>query len=191
MEKAKIENRLLIIAGSAGSLEVILEVLPKINIGFCLPIIIVLHRKSDNDFLLQQLLSTKTYLKVKEAEEKDIIEPATIYIAPADYHLLIERDHSFSLDYSEKVNHSRPSIDVTFQSAADVYGKHLTCILLSGANSDGSNGLKYLKEKGGLAIVQQPESALVPYMPQQAILNNAADLVLDNQGIASYINSLC
>lgn len=191
MEKAKVEEKLLIIGGSAGSLEVLLEVLPKIKMGFCLPMIIVLHRKSDNDFLLQQLLSTKTYLKVKEAEEKEIIEPATIYIAPADYHLLIERDHSFSLDYSEKVNHSRPSIDVTFQSATDVYGKYLTCILLSGANSDGSSGLKYLKEKGGTAIVQQPESALVPYMPQQAILSNAVDLILDNQGIASYLNNLC
>lgn len=191
MEKAKIENRLLIIGGSAGSLEVLLEILPKIKRGFCLPMIIILHRKSDNDFLLQQLLSTKTYLKVKEAEEKEVIEPETIYIAPADYHLLIERDHSFSLDYSEKVNHSRPSIDVTFQSAADVYEKDLMCILLSGANSDGSKGLKYLREKGGTAIAQQPANALVPYMPQQAILSKAVDLVLDNQEIASYLNSLC
>ncbi|MEJ5993717.1 chemotaxis protein CheB [Pedobacter sp. Du54] len=180
----------LVIGGSAGSLEVLLRILPDLRTDLSFPIIIVVHRKQGTDFLLSDLLSSKTSLKVKEVEEKEQIRPKTIYIAPSDYHLLLEKDFSFSLDYSEKVNYSRPSIDVTFQSAAEVYTNKLACILLSGSNADGVNGLKAVKNYDGLAIAQDPNTASVSYMPEQAILKVSIDHVLKPENMAHYINSL-
>ena len=135
-------------------------------------------------------LSTKTLIPTREVEDKDPILPGNIYLAPADYHLLIEKDYIFSLDYSEKVNFSRPSLDVTFESAADVFGPDLTAILLSGANDDGTEGLIAVKKTDGFAIAQKPESAQMPFMPQHAISNMEIDLVLDIKGISDFINSL-
>lgn len=180
----------LVIGGSAGSLDVLIKVLPKIDINIPFPIIIVVHRKQGTDSLLSELLSTKTALIVKEIEEKESILPATIYIAPSDYHLLIEKDLTFSLDYSEKVNYSRPSIDVTFQSAAEVYGDKLVCLLLSGSNSDGVNGLITVESYGGETAVQDPLTAQVNYMPAQAILKAKIDRVLKIEEMANYINLL-
>ncbi|RZK59497.1 MAG: chemotaxis protein CheB [Pedobacter sp.] len=180
----------LVIGGSAGSLDVLIKVLPSIDVDIKFPIIIVLHRKKGTDSLLSDLLSTKTILKVKEAEEKENILPKTIYIVPSDYHLLFEKDLTFSLDYSEKVNYSRPSIDVTFQSAAEVYKDKLVCLLLSGSNADGVNGLTMVKEFGGEVAVQNPKTAQVDYMPNQAILRVNVDEILDIEQMADYINKL-
>ncbi|RZK38281.1 MAG: chemotaxis protein CheB [Pedobacter sp.] len=180
----------LIIGGSAGSLEVLLKILPELAVDLSFPIIIVVHRKHGTDFLLSDLLSSKTTLRVKEVEEKEDIIGGTIYIAPSDYHLLIEKDHTFSLDYSEKVNYSRPSIDVTFQSAAEVFGENLACLLLSGSNADGVNGLKAVKNYDGIALAQDPKTASVEYMPQQAILKVNIDHILAVENMANYINSL-
>lgn len=180
----------LVIGGSAGSLEVLLKVLPDLRTDLSFPIIIVVHRKQGTDFLLADLLSSKTALKVKEVEEKEEINAKTIYIAPSDYHLLIEKDFSFSLDYSEKINYSRPSIDVTFQSAAEVYTDRLACLLLSGSNTDGVNGLIIMKSYGGLALAQDPNTASMAYMPEQAILKVEIDQVLKTEDMANYINSL-
>jgi len=99
-----------IIGGSAGSLEVLLKVLPVINPAVSFPIVIIIHRKHGTDSLLPDLLSSRTKLKVKEVDEKESLKAGTIYIAPSDYHLLVEQDRTFSLDYSEKVNYSRPSL---------------------------------------------------------------------------------
>ncbi|MES2701199.1 MAG: chemotaxis protein CheB [Bacteroidota bacterium] len=192
MAKGKLNSsgRLVVIGGSAGSLEALFVILPAIKKDLACSIVIVLHRKSSNDSALAGLLRTKTQLKVKEAEEKDGIADGCVYLAPGDYHLLFEEDHTFSLDDSEKVNYSRPSIDVSFESAADVYGADLTCILLSGANADGTAGLKCVRRKGGLAIAQSPESAEVPYMPQQAIINNAVDYVYGLEEIIHFLNTM-
>lgn len=179
-----------IIGGSAGSLEVLLKVLPAIDPGITFPIIIVIHRKHGADSLLADLLSGRTKLRVKEVDEKEFIVAGTVYIAPSDYHLLIERDRSFSLDYSEKVNYSRPAIDVTFQTAAEVYKDKLACLLLSGSNSDGVGGLKSVVTWGGRAVVQDPKTAQVPYMPQQALQLVNIHKVLTIEEMASYINSL-
>ncbi|HSV09948.1 MAG TPA: chemotaxis protein CheB [Hanamia sp.] len=179
-----------IIGGSAGSLDVLLKVFPLLNSFLSFPIIIVLHRKRGTDNLLTTLLSSKTNLPLRELEEKEIIEPSTIYIAPSDYHLLIENNRSFSLDASEKINFSRPSIDVIFYSAAEVYKENLVCLLLSGSNNDGIEGLKKVKENGGKAIIQNPLSAAVPFMPAQAALNVNIDKVLEIEDIADYINQL-
>lgn len=182
--------RALVIGGSAGSLEVLLRVFPDLREDLPFSIIIVVHRKQGTDFLLADLISKKTKLEVKEAEEKEKIMVGTVYLAPSDYHLLIERDGSFSLDYSEKINYSRPSIDVTFQSAAEVYEEGLVCLLLSGSNADGVNGLITVSSYGGQTAVQDPESAQVDYMPAQAIARAEVNRILKIEEMAAYINSL-
>ncbi|KQS41144.1 chemotaxis protein CheB [Pedobacter sp. Leaf194] len=180
----------LVIGGSAGSLDVLLELFPSLSENMSFPIILVTHRKSGNDALLTDLLTSRTRLKVNEAEEKDRLLPGNVYIAPADYHLLIEENETISLDYSEKVNYSRPSIDVTFQSAAEVYKDGLVCILLSGSNADGVEGLKTVKKLGGLVVVQNPKTAIIPYMPQQAVNEVRSAVVLDAGDMAAFINKL-
>jgi len=180
----------LIIGGSAGSLDVLLRVLPLLNPELSFPIVIVIHRKHGTDSLLPELLSGRTKLIVKEIDEKEEIAAGTIYIAPSDYHTLIERDHSFSLDYSEKVNYSRPAIDVTFQSAAEIYREKLVCLLLSGSNADGVNGLISVKAWGGTALVQDPASAQVAFMPEQALIHAKIDYTLRIEDMAEFINLL-
>ena len=180
----------LIIGGSAGSLEVILQILPKLRKGLSFAIIIVLHRKSSLDSTLAGLLSSRTVLPVKEAEEKEPILPGNIYIAPADYHLLIENDCSFSLDFSEKILYSRPAIDATFQTAADVYRQHLAGILLSGANADGASGLLSIQKAGGITLVQDPTDAEINYMPNQALARLKPDYILGKSKLAEFINNL-
>jgi len=180
----------LVIGGSAGSLDVLLELFPSLSENMSFPIILVTHRKSGNDALLTDLLTSRTRLKVNEAEEKDRLLAGNVYIAPADYHLLIEENGTISLDYSEKVNYSRPSIDVTFQSAAEVYKDGLVCILLSGSNADGVEGLKTVKKLGGLVVVQNPKTAIIPYMPQQAVNEVRSAVVLDAGDMAAFINKL-
>jgi two-component system chemotaxis response regulator CheB len=192
MEKSRLMTKCkaFIIGGSAGSLEVLLKVLPNVRTDIPFPIIIVVHRKHGVDSLLPALLSTRTELKVKEVDEKEEIMAGTVYIAPTDYHLLIEQNETFSLDYSEKINYSRPAIDATFQTAAEVYKTKLACLLLSGSNSDGVNGLKYVKSWGGTTLIQDPDSAQVAYMPAQAQLNVAIDQVLAIEDMAGFINLL-
>ncbi|MDN3586615.1 chemotaxis protein CheB [Pedobacter aquatilis] len=180
----------LVIGGSAGSLDVLLEIFPLLDGNLSLPIILVTHRKSGSDSLLSDLLQSRTILKVHEIEEKQEILPGHVYIAPADYHLLIEQNHTFSLDYSEKINYSRPSIDVTFQSAAEVFKQKLVCILLSGSNADGVNGLKIVNNFGGLVVIQNPKTAIMPYMPQQALNDVKPSTVLHSYEMADFINSL-
>ncbi|MDR6783617.1 two-component system chemotaxis response regulator CheB [Pedobacter africanus] len=180
----------LIIGGSAGSLEVLLKVLPQVSPDISFPIIIVVHRKHGADSLLPSLLSSRTSLKVKEVDEKEKILAGTVYVAPSDYHLLIEQDQTFSLDYSEKINYSRPSIDATFQTAAEVYGPKLVCLLLSGSNADGVNGLKTVKAWGGTAAIQDPDTAQVAYMPAQAKLNVEIDAILSIEDMGEFINLL-
>lgn len=180
----------LIIGGSAGSLDALLKMLPDLSAALPFPTILVLHRKPGKDNILTDLLAAKTSLNVKEIEEKETLMPATLYIAPPNYHLLIENDRSFSLDASEKVNFSRPSIDVTFESAAEVFGENLACLLLSGANSDGTFGLKAVKENGGTVLVQDPSSAVVNFMPQYALDHVTVDAVLNPSQMADYINKM-
>ncbi|MCW3461857.1 chemotaxis protein CheB [Chitinophaga nivalis] len=180
---------LVILGGSAGGLQAILTILPQLDVKLQAAIIIVLHRQTHYESVLTELLSAKTMLRVKEAEEKEVLLPGVIYIAPADYHLLIEADHSLSLDYSEKVNFSRPSIDVTFEAAAAAYGCKLAAILLSGANSDGANGLAAVYAAGGITVVQDPESAEVDYMPRQALLMAPVEKVLLPEEVPVFINS--
>jgi len=180
----------LIIGGSAGSLEVLLKVLPALDTDLAFPVLIVIHRKNGADSLLPELLSSRTRLTVKEAEEKEQLLAGVIYIAPSDYHVLVELDHTLSLDYSEKINYSRPAIDASFQTAAEVYQDRLACILLSGSNADGVDGLKYVKQWGGVVVIQNPDNAQVAYMPAQAKLQVKIDHILNAEDMAEFINLL-
>lgn len=182
--------KMIAIGGSAGSLQVILKIFEYIKPGFPIPMLLILHRNAAYPSPLEELLRLKTDLTVREIEEKDKIQAGYIYTCPPDYHVLIEKDHSFSLDDSEKVNYSRPSIDVVFKSASDIYCESLVSILLSGANADGAEGLLYAKKNGSITIIQNPEDAEVPYMPQEAMKRLKADYVLNTNEITGFLDSL-
>ena len=183
-------DKLLVIGGSAGSLQVILSLLAAIGEGFPMPVLILLHRNGGFESSLEDIFSSRTSLPIREVEEKDPLRAGTIYLCPADYHVLLEKDHSFSLDYSERVHFSRPSIDVTFRSAADVFGPGLICLLLSGGNSDGAEGMQYVQERGGLTAVQDPATADVPYMPQQVINRMKVDFIVPTDDIPRFVRQL-
>lgn len=187
---AKNISGVVLIGGSAGSLNGVLTLLTELNDALNIAVIIVLHRKPNSENLLVNLLATRTQWTVKEVEEKDELLPKHVYIAPADYHLLIEKNGSFSLDASEKIHFSRPSIDVTFESAAEVLGRSVVGILLSGANTDGTEGMRKIKECGGFCIVQEPGSAEVSIMPRQALNEVVIDKVLPTGQMADFINEM-
>ncbi|HEU4496261.1 MAG TPA: chemotaxis protein CheB [Flavobacterium sp.] len=188
MEKNQV--KIVIVGGSAGSLEVLLKVLPCLKPLETFALVLVLHRKKGDDAALEELIALKTDILVKEVEDKTPLLPGCIYIAPSDYHMLFETDRSISLDVSEKINYSRPSIDVSFTSAASAYGAEVVGILLSGANSDGTEGLRAIKEAGGTIAIQNPETAAVPFMPSNAIENLEADRILDTVQLLDFINSI-
>jgi two-component system chemotaxis response regulator CheB len=191
MAEAKVNMaKLIIIGGSSGSLQVVIHILGSLPDDYPIPVLLIIHRANSSDSMLTDLLSLKSNLTVREVEEKDKIIPSCVYLAPADYHVLIEKDETFTLDYSEKLNYSRPSIDVSFISAAQVYGKNLIGILLSGANEDGAEGLKKIKEQGGQTIIQHPDDAMVSYMPIKASHKSKIDEVLNTNEIANYLISL-
>ena len=191
MAKAEInKGKLIVIGGSSGSLQVILHILGRLPKDYPIPVLLIIHRSSSSDSMLLDLLVSKSNIPVREVEEKDKILPSCVYLAPADYHVLIEKDETFTLDYSEKLNFSRPSIDVSFISASVVYREKLTGILLSGANEDGAEGLKEIKEQGGHTIIQHPDEAIVNYMPLQASYRSEIDKVLFMEGISDYLTSL-
>jgi len=191
MAQEQIKNtRLVVIGGSSGSLEVIMKLLPMLKADFAIPVVIVMHRNTTADSALAELLASRTKLKVKEAEDKDMMEPGSIYLAPPDYHLLIEADATLSLDASERVHYCRPSIDVSFMSAAVAYKENVQAILLSGANADGAAGVATIREAGGHTIVQEPAEAGVPYMPEQAIMTNAVDKIMPWSEMVEWLNKL-
>lgn len=181
---------LLLIGGSAGSLEVIMSILPKLNPIKNFAIGIILHRKSAEDSTLENLIALRTVIPFAKVEDKVRLQCGHVYLAPSDYHLLFEKNGELSLDVSEKVNYSRPSIDVSFESAAVAFGSKCIAILLSGANADGTNGLKAIQREGGIVILQNPENALMPFMPQSALSSMAPTHVFEVDQILDYINSI-
>jgi len=184
------KKELVVIGGSAGSLTVLMQVIKLLPDQFFLPLVIVVHRQRNVSSEFTKILSqTFKNKKIIEPDDKEPIEKSVIYVAPQNYHLLIEADRSFSLDYSEAIQFSRPSIDVTFESASAVYKNSLTAILLSGANNDGTAGLKNVVQNGGTAIAQDPETAEFPAMPRSAIASVPGIMALEPVAIAEYINS--
>lgn len=157
-----------VVGTSWGGLNALRELVGGLPASFRLPIVLVQHRHRQSDHLLSTFLQERTPLAVAEVEDKMPVEPGSIFIAPADYHLLVDRGQ-FTLSIDPPVRYSRPSIDVTFYSAADAYGASAIGIVLTGANSDGSRGLRRIFDRGGLALVQDPGTAESPTMPAAAI----------------------
>ena len=188
-EDQGINKQLLIIGGSAGSLEILTFLLPKLILPVTYAIVIVIHRKQASDDLLTGLLQNDCSLPVREVGEKEVIRAGRVYLAPSDYHLLFEKNKSFSLDHSEKINYSRPSIDVSFESASHVFKENVLGLLLSGANQDGTAGLKQIRKMGGKIIIQDPQTASFPYMPTHALQEFLPDAVLAKEEMNTFINN--
>ncbi len=159
----------VVIGTSAGGIEALKKILPGLPESFPLPIVIVVHIPPGRLSLLAEIFRPKVNMKIKEADEKETLQPGTIYFAPPSYHLLIENDKTFSLTNEGSVHFSQPSIDVLFESAADAYRQNLVGILLTGANEDGAMGLKKIKAYGGVCIVQNINEAEVPLMPRSGL----------------------
>lgn len=180
----------VVIGGSAGSLEALSAILPELPGDFPLPILVVVHLPADKKSMLPEVLQNKCRLRVVEAQDKEPIEAGTVYFAPPDYHLLVEADRHVALSYDEPLLFSRPSIDVLFESAADAYGAGLVGIILSGANSDGADGLAAVVAEGGGAVVQSPENAYASAMPLAALDRCPTAGVLAPGEIAGYLKGL-
>ena len=178
-----------VIGTSWGGLAALHQILGALPSSFHLPIVVVQHRHKDSGQLLPRVLQDDTRLNVCEVEDKTPIVGGSIYIAPANYHVLVERGH-LSLSTEEPVAFSRPSIDVTFISAADAYREGVVGVVLTGANSDGARGLKRIADRGGLAVVQRPDTAESPVMPAAAERLVPTARVLTLAAIAELLASL-
>lgn len=183
-------NKMLVIGGSAGSLSMLIKIISVLKRNMNLSVLIVLHRKPSEDNVLLDVLTSRTDFEVAEAEDKDQLTVGSMFVAPADYHVLIEREYCITLDDSEKVNFSRPSIDVSFESAAEVFGSSLVCVLLSGANADGVAGMAKAKKNGASIVIQEPKSAEFSFMPGQALEHVKADLVLNEDNLKDLVDLL-
>lgn len=180
--------RAVVIGVSAGGMKALSMLLPDLPKDFPIPILVVQHRLAGSDDYLAKSLNRISAVQVKEAEEKEPLKAGCAYIAPADYHLLVERDQTLSLSVDEKEMYSRPSIDVLFESAAYVWTSALIGVILTGANSDGAKGLALIKEKGGATVVQNPETAEHDTMPRAALAS--ADYVLELADIGELLRTL-
>ena len=177
----------IVIGVSSGGMNALKIISSSLPVHFNLPIIIVQHLSAHSDSHWIKLLNEKSRLNVKEADEKEKIEKGNIYIAPPNYHLLIEKDKTFSLTIDERVNFARPSIDVLFESAAEAYKNKLIGIVLTGSNSDGTKGIKRIKDCGGLAIIQDPNTADSEYMPKSAIAAIKPDYIVSLEEIVELL----
>lgn len=180
----------IVIGGSAGSFQGISQILSELPDNFPLPIIMCLHRLKHvrNGFV--EALSIKSIAEVIEPYDKQPVKGGKVYLAPANYHMSIELGNYFSLSTEEMINNSRPSIDVTLNSAAYVYRDKLIGILLSGANRDGGMGMKCIKERGGLTIVQDPAECMIDAMPRAAMSQTSIDHILRVDEIVKLIKEL-
>jgi two-component system, chemotaxis family, protein-glutamate methylesterase/glutaminase len=180
----------VVIGASAGALEALSVILPALPAGFRLPLIVVVHVPPDKRSMLAELFQAKCRIPVREAEDKEPINPGTVYFAPSDYHLLVETEKSLSLSSDEPVLFSRPSIDVLFESAADAYGSALMAIILTGANQDGAKGMRAVAEAGGVTLVQNPDGAFASAMPEAAVKMCPGARVMSLDAIAAYLQEV-
>ncbi|HEV7593435.1 MAG TPA: chemotaxis protein CheB [Gemmatimonadaceae bacterium] len=177
------------IGASWGGLAAMSKLLGGLPADFSLPVVIVQHRGKDSDRLLSELLQDATDMRVCEIDDKEPLEPGTVHIAPANYHVLIDEGY-LSLTVEDPVRFSRPSIDVMFSSAADTYGSGTIGVVLTGANEDGSRGLSHIVQRGGRALVQDPKTAEIPIMPVAAIKAVPSAEVLPLEALAPRLIAL-
>jgi two-component system chemotaxis response regulator CheB len=184
------DYKAIAIGGSAGSFQGIIKILSQIPEDFSVPIIVAMHRLKHVRHGFLEVVSMKSRLKIVEPDDKESIRKGTVYLAPANYHMSVELGNYFALSTEEMVNSSRPSIDITLASAAYVYRHKLIGILLSGANRDGGLGMKAIKDKGGLTIVQEPSECLMETMPRAALSLTTIDYVLTVDNIVEFLTEL-
>lgn len=180
---------IVVVGTSWGGLLALRELVDGLPQRLGLPVVVVQHRHKESDHLLAALLQDHTSLSVCEVEDKAPVSPGSVYIAPADYHLLFD-GNAFALSTEGPVRFSRPSIDVTFESAADVFAERAVGVVLTGANADGALGLKRIFDRGGLALVQAPGTAESPIMPTAALRSVPQARALSIREIASTLGSL-
>lgn len=181
---------MVVIGASLGGLDALEELLSGLPADFPPPTAIAQHRRPDDSSRLVQLLASHCALPVLEPEDKDPIEPGHVYLAPPDYHLLIDGGR-WSLSTEGRVSYARPSIDVLFESAADAFGARMIAVVLTGSNADGALGIQAIKQRGGIAIVQDPRTALSPVAPQAVLDSSTADYILPLGEISALLVKLC
>jgi two-component system chemotaxis response regulator CheB len=186
--------QLIVIGCSLGGMSALQVILSNLTVDFCVPIAVAQHRHKKSNEGLPAYFRRQTDLKVVDAEDKQWIQPGHVYLAPADYHLLIERNGSrgeLSLSVDDAVRFSRPSIDVLFESAADAYTDRVVGVVLTGANDDGSRGAARIKARGGIVVAQNPETAEAPAMPLATIEAVQVDRILRLEDIAPFLTEVC
>ena len=186
----KDQKKAIVIGGSAGSIPVLNKILGGLPSNFPFPIIVCLHRMKNVSEGMAEVFEKDSANKVTEPNDKDLISKGRVYIAPSNYHLLVEQDFTFSLSTDVLENYSRPSIDITFQSCSEVYQSALIGILLTGANKDGVQGMCMLKKNGAITIAQDPNECTAPYMPQAAIEKHCIDHIFSSDQIIDFLTDL-
>lgn len=180
----------MVIGGSAGAVEAMMKLIPQFQAKLSFPVIVVLHQLKEGPSLLPHLFAGSTRLKVKEAEPLETPQAGYLYVAPPDYHLALENDGCFSLSNDEPLNYSRPSIDILFKSASEAYGSSLLGVLVTGANHDGSEGLKMIAIRGGYTVVEDPATAKFTDMPSSAIKIFSPDQILTLEQLIKFFADL-
>jgi two-component system chemotaxis response regulator CheB len=180
----------VVIGTSAGGVEALSVLLPALPATLRVPVFVVLHLPRERPSLLVDIFTPRCARPVREAEDKEPVRPGTVYFGAPDYHLMIDDGPHLALSFDEPVHFSRPSIDVLFESAADVYGTQLLGIILTGGSEDGARGLAAVHRAGGVTVVQEPESAQVPLMTEAALKHSPVDLVLPLERIAELLHTI-
>jgi two-component system chemotaxis response regulator CheB len=180
----------VVIGASAGGVQALAQLLPAFPQDTPAAIFVVLHLPRDRPSLLTEVFAPKCVVRVREAQDKEPVEPGTVYFAPSNYHLLVDQGPQLALSADDLVHHSRPSIDVLFESAAELYRERLLGVLLTGANEDGAEGLAAVHDAGGITVVQEPETAQVSTMVLSAMQLRAPDWVLPLSGIAELFKAV-
>ena len=181
---------IVVIGASYGGLSALQMLLPGLAPAFPVPVVIVQHRRKDADDGLCEYLRKRSPLPLVEPDDKEKVEPGYVYLAPRDYHLLVE-ESIFALSTESPVGYARPSIDVMFESAADVYHERIIGVVLTGANCDGARGAARIKARGGMVVVQDPQGAESRAMPEATIAATEVDNILPLAEIAPFLNELC
>lgn len=183
-------NHVIVVGTSLGgfhALETLLAPLPR---EFCMPVVVVQHRHRTSTAALARFVAGNINMPVHDAEDGQPLDAGGVYLAPADYHVLVEEGH-IRLSLEGPVNFSRPSIDLLFESAADSYGRNVIGVVMTGANSDGARGAVHIKEMGGMVLVQDPATAEAPAMPQAAIEATKVDRILPLEAISRFLLERC
>jgi two-component system chemotaxis response regulator CheB len=184
------QYEIIVVGCSLGGMRALQEILAGLPDDFCIPIAVVQHRHKQSNEGLPEFLRRASIMPVVDVEDKQWIKPGTVYLAPANYHLLVEKG-VFNLSVDDAVHYSRPSVDVLFESAADAYGAGVIGVVLTGSNVDGTRGASRIKSRGGIVIVQDPSTAEAPQMPKGVIDSGAVDQILPLQAIAPYLVEQC